>query len=611
MEFLPDVETVTKAVKFSNMGLSHFNSKWSKERDTKLFQETIHQMKKYQQDEIHEVRKTYIMSSFYDMERHFQQLNSDLIQGSKEFEKDMVDQRTLWCQTVILAGTIMILGLITVLVQGILPSEHTDDQGQFNDNFIATNLYLSYSVSNAGAMAFLFISIVIYIEIVHRISVFNHLRSSEHTGILKEAMKETRALLRKMRPADVESPRGDQNPLFQSDNFEYIYVPATGKCPPKSKKMSTSCAQKACCLPLTSIPEDLGAAAESKDAEISPIKPCADQTGSYSPVYEQHSAASLSDDSQNNYSLLPATQDDEMSACVGQGIEIRMSEAGRPFGERNISSSSLASFSDDDSKEQYDANTSPPAHYDSRGSINSSAAAPGSSPFGKWSYNVFGSGTKREDYQHKKDDTVSPLCTDRDSSNEKKTGSSFLASVFTLGEAAAASMMTRRSSKRVRRADSEDLLFPTSSNSYTKPADSATAHAKCDGNKRNKAPKRFSLLPGNIATTKRQPKYNTRPPMKRHGSSSSLPTRQTIATMDSATLDAEFKTHEHKVLNVFMAQRDEINTLTATIYDEEHSFEHYWNFYCSQLNTFGVICFYIGSALMYEIELNLFYRLHP
>ena len=44
------------------------------------------------------------MSSYHDMERHFQQLNSDLVNSSREFEKDMVDQRTLWCNTIVLVS---------------------------------------------------------------------------------------------------------------------------------------------------------------------------------------------------------------------------------------------------------------------------------------------------------------------------------------------------------------------------------------------------------------------------------------------------------------------------------------------------------------------------
>jgi hypothetical protein len=97
-------------------------------------------LKQSQREAIYAAKKTFLLSSYNDMERHFQQLNSDLIQGSKEFEKDMVDQRTIWCQTMIIAGSIMITALTCPLIQGNLPKN-----GNGNPYLI-----MVYSISNAG-----------------------------------------------------------------------------------------------------------------------------------------------------------------------------------------------------------------------------------------------------------------------------------------------------------------------------------------------------------------------------------------------------------------------------------------------------------------------------
>lgn len=631
MEYLPDpLDAVTKLVKFSNIGLAHVNSNLSRERDKKMFDETIKHMRELQQNEILEVRKTYIMSSFHDMERHFQQLNSDLIQGSKEFEKDMVDQQTLWCQTIILAGTIMILGLITVLIQGVLPSEHTDDKGQFNDNVVATSLYTSYAVSNAGSMTFLFISIVVYIEIVHRVSEFNHQRSTQHTKILKSAMAETKQLLENLHPDDIEPSY-----MYQSDNFEYIPLPKSCKNHNHKNRglsMDISVSPPMDNIPLVPIPEnDDYSIPESKDAESA--------SSAYNPIYNRDNPISWSNDPINthprrpsntsstattsNYNLLPMNQHTE-----SHSIDIRMSEHGRFIGGRNISSSSLATISEDDNENSdylfdescaFDSNIPLTSTAVRNATATATATTTGTTPScgknNKWSYsNIFGPSNKHSEYQHKKNDNMSlhqphPVSSTSLASshihesnaiknNQSEQSPSFLSSMYTYTEQSASNLISRRSTKRIRKSDSDNVLSPTSSvnNSFTIEPDITSIDT--DGSRRkNKPSKRFSLLQN---SSRRKPKWKPfSTTLTRSDSASFLPTRQTIATMDPLTVDIEFRSHEDRVLGVFMNQRDEINARTAKIYDvETSSFEHYWNEYCRELNTLGVFCFYIGAALM-------------
>lgn len=167
-----------------------------------LHQKQLKVNRDLQFEAILESRRSYILSSFNDIERHFQQMNSDLIHGSRELEKDMVDQRTLWCQTIILTSTIMILALITVLIQGRLPNANSNPP--LVDDGVGYEADLAYSLTNAGSMAFLFLTIVIYIEIVHRISDFNVRRSREFSTLLTESMDETRHLLERIRSSFIK-----------------------------------------------------------------------------------------------------------------------------------------------------------------------------------------------------------------------------------------------------------------------------------------------------------------------------------------------------------------------------------------------------------------------
>lgn len=146
----------------------------------------------HQEEDIKSMKQTYLMNSFTDMEKHFQQLNADLINATKETEKDMVDQRTLWCQTIIVACTLMITSIIGVLIQGTLPGE---DLGNF--------IYLSYSISNAGSMGFLFLCTIIYVEIVHRISKFNIKRTRKYSSLLSDVIYKTKTLLSDIRTHNI------------------------------------------------------------------------------------------------------------------------------------------------------------------------------------------------------------------------------------------------------------------------------------------------------------------------------------------------------------------------------------------------------------------------
>lgn len=142
--------------------------------------------KLYKETERNE-NETHLLEILSELERHFQQLNADLISTSREAERDMFDQRSQQFQTMGLAATIMLTSLITVLVQGVLPTTS------------GNALYLSYAVTNAASLALLTICIVLCVEIVTKAAHFMFKRSAKYKRELSEAMLSTRAMMRNVR----------------------------------------------------------------------------------------------------------------------------------------------------------------------------------------------------------------------------------------------------------------------------------------------------------------------------------------------------------------------------------------------------------------------------
>jgi hypothetical protein len=68
--------------------------KAKKQVDSKLHEKELDEdYKEFQHEDIHE-RRTHLLIVLNELERHFQQLNSDLISQSRESERDSWDQRS-------------------------------------------------------------------------------------------------------------------------------------------------------------------------------------------------------------------------------------------------------------------------------------------------------------------------------------------------------------------------------------------------------------------------------------------------------------------------------------------------------------------------------------
>jgi hypothetical protein len=103
----------------------------------------------------------------------------------------MFDQRNQQYSTILLATTIMLGALICCLAQGVLPNGSTLD----------TSIYSLYSIVTSLSVSFLFVCLVLCVEVMWRASEFMYKRSKHHTGYLAKAIKKTKDMMSALRGA--------------------------------------------------------------------------------------------------------------------------------------------------------------------------------------------------------------------------------------------------------------------------------------------------------------------------------------------------------------------------------------------------------------------------
>lgn len=565
-----------------------------KKREREMHREEINLMRQHQRDEMNYVKKTYIMSSIHDMERHFQQLNSDLLDGSKEFEKDMVDQRNLWSQTIILAATIMILATISVLVQGILPNKSSEHPP--NDDIVANRLYFAYSVSNAGSMAFLFVTIVIYVEVVGRISKFSIERASQHAKNLKSAMFETQSLLDRLMPVPNSNISRRQEMM---DHFAN-----TAASPSSSRNYSYQSQYPIDTLPTDQVDveggsvgsdEDLTARLErerldrvlSTDATEDSFYKYEDaEEGTDSYASHQYSLKNTGhdklkgDEEDDDNEVKEDDEDDEDKSYVftPRGVA--------PSSEFTTSSSAAALL-------RPKSVVRPPiAPVASARSVTPLTAAsrprtfttPQAYPANRFSYGTYD------------DNAVSE--------NDGETAS-------LLPPLNLAGMRQTSTSSRITASSTQSRVpFSTvGTHSLTKPVPNDRPHSPG-------TPDRPDLdTPISKHQTSGIKKYDEKD-IRSAGmtrlSSTILyrekdahgnlirrpPTRKAVALMEEKQTDHMFRNHERDILDVYLYKRDRITLDMMKSYSLPNSFNKYWTANCEHLDQWGIKLFYIGTTLM-------------
>lgn len=98
----------------------------------------------YHQREVLLSKQAQLMSHYSELERHFVQLDADLVNASKESERDMYDQRNQQLNTLIVSSSVMIAASVTLLIEGgPTISTDVDDTTLF---FFALTCSLSFAL---------------------------------------------------------------------------------------------------------------------------------------------------------------------------------------------------------------------------------------------------------------------------------------------------------------------------------------------------------------------------------------------------------------------------------------------------------------------------------
>lgn len=121
-------------------------------------------------------KTTYMVESLVSVVEHFQQLDADLLDSARDSERDMFDQKNRHHQTIILSSSAMFSALATVIIQGILPNS--------TNNIIVA----LYGLSSSLSFAFLFISIILCIQIVRVSSEFMYTKAYKQRRIFSKLL---------------------------------------------------------------------------------------------------------------------------------------------------------------------------------------------------------------------------------------------------------------------------------------------------------------------------------------------------------------------------------------------------------------------------------------
>jgi len=178
-----------------------------KKRSILLHSESLDKATELHEENLRIIKQAYLIESYTSLEQHFQQLNADLSHNAKESERDMFDQRNQQYQTIILSSSVMFAALSTTIIQGILPSG--------SSSFIC----IAYAITTSLSFAFLFLCIVLCIEIVSRASQFMYKRSIKHTDNLKKAIETTENAITNMRHNQEKSKKEKRNEDYVKDRW--------------------------------------------------------------------------------------------------------------------------------------------------------------------------------------------------------------------------------------------------------------------------------------------------------------------------------------------------------------------------------------------------------
>ena len=151
------------------------------------YKETALSIDMYKRD-VQLAKQQQLMGMTCDIELTLAQMQSDLTAAMKESERDQYDQRNQQLQTTIIAASLMMASLYTILIQGVLPTDHD----------YSPSLTIAFAATLGASLCLLFVSIVLCIETLRLASTYMIKRSRidlDTYEVRKDRMKSTLASL--------------------------------------------------------------------------------------------------------------------------------------------------------------------------------------------------------------------------------------------------------------------------------------------------------------------------------------------------------------------------------------------------------------------------------
>ena len=192
----PLVDFSKLAATASQLGQSEIHHQKDIKLAKELHNKSMDLSKKQHIRNIQMEKRIFLMETFTDVEQHFLQLNADLTASNRECENDMFDQCNQSLQTVLLGNCIMFSSLSTVIFQGFLCGTPALNPDLVACTDVDPNVFAFYSLSSAISFAFLFISIVLCVEVILISTEFMYIRADDYISVLTQAMKKTKDLMK-------------------------------------------------------------------------------------------------------------------------------------------------------------------------------------------------------------------------------------------------------------------------------------------------------------------------------------------------------------------------------------------------------------------------------
>jgi len=144
-------------------------------------------------------KKEHLMGTYSQLESHFVQLDADLVNALKESERDMYDQRNQQLNTLILASTVMLAALTTLLIEGGQQLPLSSDR----------TFVMLFGLSCGLSFALQTLCIVLCIETLRLASSFMIRRAEKLNEDLKKGREDTKRTfdnLRELGTAQISDP---------------------------------------------------------------------------------------------------------------------------------------------------------------------------------------------------------------------------------------------------------------------------------------------------------------------------------------------------------------------------------------------------------------------